>query len=300
MAALLSHCRTPLGSHFQRCCSACCFARGVLTEGGWEGLSSRSFPSVSRCGEKRACRVQVCPDDHRSGCHRTPQSCRKYHTIGPARFGSQQAPGSRQSLRPPTAGESAFKNCVLDDPIEGGKEGIVCLEGTRIIPRPLEAFTEVNTGLSTAAGRKRGRGTAGPWDVGVWLVLPTGGNGRSFVLPASPFCPMARMAVVTHYLVEPRGWGLEDNSHRCFSRLFLPSSEAAVLHAGSSQCFAVVTHIPVFTFSYRNRCLPRVHTSFTHVLYCVWCFRTRQCGIRNSLVKRPSGRLAMTSVGPSK
>ena len=107
----------------------------------------------------------------------------------------QKALGSRPSLRPPTAGESAFKNCVLDDPIEGGKEGIVCLEGIRIIPRPLEAFTEVNTRLGTAAGERHSRAVRWSalglcyqredWTVvcpSSLTVLPDGTHGSSHTL----------------------------------------------------------------------------------------------------------------------
>lgn len=150
------------------------------------------------------------------------------------------------------------------------------------IPRALKAFTEVNTGPKLDAGGKRGRGTAGHWDVGFGCVTTPNGRASSFQ-PRSRSCPMTRMAELCtactrsdYSRLEARGSRLEACQPiptEYSVAFFSPSSEDAFPHAGSSRCFAVVSHYLPRT---RNRRFPRVHPSFTPSAHAVIVLPARQ------------------------
>lgn len=80
--------------------------------------------------------------------------------------------GSRPTLRPTTAGEHGSRT-VLDVLSKEEREALPACKAFRTIPRSLQAFTEVNTGLQPAAGGKRGRG---PYSIRTFharVLLPT-------------------------------------------------------------------------------------------------------------------------------
>lgn len=193
-----------------------------------------------------------------------------------------------------------FKNCS-GCLIEGGKEGIACLQGIPNHSTFSQSIHRGEHGTLASCGRQAGKGhSRRSLRCRVRVVLPARLDGRLSFQPQSRSCPMTRITVL-YYL---QTLGLRDS--RLESRQTTPTdATAASSEDALSRCFASCdTHIPGFTVFIltRNRRLPRVHTSFTP--------STRVCYSRqgsNTQVKRPlwvassslaGGRLVETNKVP--
>lgn len=263
----------------------------------WDGRFPRcrlpsSFPES---GRKRVCSLHVhtcmstvvwmhqpigmAPEDDQAATG--PRCCSKYVPRYWARSetvrGSSRQP-SNSSVD--NCRRTRFKNCC-GCLIEGGKEGIACLQGIPNCPTFSQSIHRGEHGTSASCGRQAGKGhSRRSLRCRVRVVLPARLDGRLSFQPQGRSCPMTRAAVL--YCLQTLGL----RHSRLESRQTTATdATAASSEDALSQCVASCdTHIPGFTVLTlaRNRRLPRVPTSFTP--------STRVCYSRqgsNTQVKRP-------------